>query len=264
MAIKGGYSVILHGPRHKFGLSLAEACLASIIYHLSNSPRAPVRGWCSAGTQKIADFIGDTTRQTVRRHCIKLAELGLIEKDPKTNYLRTTMLYYDEFEGYNHDAFLGREQNIPVQTSLDLGREQNIPAPGTLNSQPGTLSSTILYNTNSNTNKKKAASLFDLGCYSDELDCEFENWKEMRKKIRKPLTANAEQLAVNKLAGLAGSDPVLAVKLVQQAILNCWLEFYPLKPETNGGGRNFPTNNGYGSKPSPNAHSGGKKDFTED
>jgi hypothetical protein len=257
----GGYSLILHGPRKKFDLSLPEACLASLVYHLGRSPRAPFPGWCSVGTQKLADFIGDTTRQTVHRHLGKLHEKGLVEKDPNTNYIRTTILYYDEFESFHHEGFLGREQNIPVPQSGGNGLfpalEQNIPAGG-IKSSP--ISNSKVKSKVINNNQ---ALLESLACYSPELDNAFEEFKAARK-LKRPLTAYAERLAIDKLAGLAGSDIDLAIKLVNQSILLGHWTFYPLQSDnSNGGGQRFQGTNGQYSRPGVTAHSGGKKDFAD-
>lgn len=60
-------------------------------------------------------------------------------------------------------------------------------------------------------------------------------YREMRIKIRKPMTDHAVDLAIRKLIELkaAGHD---AVAVLDQSILNSWAGLYPIKTE-NGNGR---------------------------
>lgn len=268
MSVRQGYSVILHAPRNKFGINVQTACIASMIYHLSRSPRAPVQGWCSAGTQKIADFLGDTSRQTVYKQINLLIEAGLVEKQDVTNYLRTTVLYYDEFECYNHEAFSSLEQKGPVpevvgSVTLQPG-SQTLPGGGAKSSRPGAKSSTILISTNKRTNSIiSVESLLALPYYSPALLPVWEEFKKMRKSIKKPLTAYAEGLMLKRIERLAGTDPELAIAVMNQSIENCYQDVYELKTQNNGNGQHIFKANGSGGKPAVNAHSGGKKDFTD-
>jgi len=71
--------------------------------------------------------------------------------------------------------------------------------------------------------------------YSDFIffkDDFFEVWNqylEMRKKIKKPATQAAETLALKKVSQLSNDDLQLAVKIVQQSILNSWQGIFELK-----------------------------------
>lgn len=49
------------------------------------------------------------------------------------------------------------------------------------------------------------------------------DWKQHRKKLRKPMTKRAEQLAMTKLAGLSESD---AIRWINHAIERGWQGFY--------------------------------------
>jgi hypothetical protein len=59
-------------------------------------------------------------------------------------------------------------------------------------------------------------------------------FKEMRRKIRKPMTERAESLAITKLAELkAEGQDVRSV--IEQSVLSCWAGLFPVK-RTNGNG----------------------------
>ncbi|WP_317414191.1 helix-turn-helix domain-containing protein [Holdemanella porci] len=59
---------------------------------------------------------------------------------------------------------------------------------------------------------------------------------EMRNKARKPLTARAMKLSLNKLNELA-LDDVTKIAIVDQSIVHSWLTFYKLQNNNNGGQR---------------------------
>lgn len=63
---------------------------------------------------------------------------------------------------------------------------------------------------------------------------EWDNFVEMRKKIRRPMTEAAMKLAVRELEKLRqkGED---VVSVINQSILNAWQSFYPIKNEQSGG-----------------------------
>lgn len=59
---------------------------------------------------------------------------------------------------------------------------------------------------------------------------------EMRNKARKPLTARAMKLSLNKLNELA-LDDVTKIAIVNQSIVHSWSTFYKLQNNNNGGQR---------------------------
>lgn len=64
----------------------------------------------------------------------------------------------------------------------------------------------------------------------------FSDYVAMRKQIKKPMTDRAISLAQNKLNKLAGADNDLAIEILNQSIMNCWQDLYPLKTETKSKG----------------------------
>jgi hypothetical protein len=76
----------------------------------------------------------------------------------------------------------------------------------------------------------------------EKLNAAFADFVEMRKKIKKPMTDRAIDLAIKKLEELAtdstGSmDNDLAIQIVNQSVLRSWQSFYPLKDDSGGGKR---------------------------
>lgn len=71
---------------------------------------------------------------------------------------------------------------------------------------------------------------------SEELQDALHGFVEMRNKARKPLTARAMKLSLNKLNELA-LDDVTKIAIVNQSIMHNWLTFYKLKNNNNDGQR---------------------------
>ena len=65
---------------------------------------------------------------------------------------------------------------------------------------------------------------------SDVFQKTFQDFKIMRNKIKKPLTIRAEKMILNKLEKLS-NDENIQVKILEQSILHCWQDVYPLKEE---------------------------------
>ena len=65
---------------------------------------------------------------------------------------------------------------------------------------------------------------------SSELHDALIAFEEMRKKIRKPLTERAKQLALSNLRKLS-TDEETQIAIVNQSVLNGWQAFYALKEE---------------------------------
>ena len=69
--------------------------------------------------------------------------------------------------------------------------------------------------------------------YADpNLEKAFSDFVEMRKKIKKPMSDRAVELAIEKLDKLSGGDTDLAVKIINQSIMYSYQGLFPLKEET--------------------------------
>lgn len=65
----------------------------------------------------------------------------------------------------------------------------------------------------------------------ETLDQAFTDYVDMRKKIKKPMTHRAVDLAIKKLNELSGGDNDLAVRIINQSIMNSWQGLFPLKED---------------------------------
>ncbi len=70
---------------------------------------------------------------------------------------------------------------------------------------------------------------------NDEFQEVFQEFVNMRKKIRKPVTERAIKLLILKLIELSGGDIPLSIKIIDQSLVNNWLDFYQLKEDQNVG-----------------------------
>ncbi len=86
-------------------------------------------------------------------------------------------------------------------------------------------------------NNKKESVNSVIAEYTENKDLQdaLHGFVEMRNKARKPLTARAMKLSLNKLTELA-LDDVTKIAIVNQSIMHNWLTFYKLQ-NNNGGQR---------------------------
>lgn len=118
MGIKIGYTTIMHEPRINFGLSMNDYAVCSIIYHLSNNPKAPVPGWCIASREQIGKFLG-LSRRTVCNVVDNMVEMGLVAIQEPTRFTQTTDEWYDNFECFNPQ--ITDMQNVQGMQNLHRG-----------------------------------------------------------------------------------------------------------------------------------------------
>lgn len=87
-----------------------------------------------------------------------------------------------------------------------------------------------------NNKKESVNSVIAEYTENKELQDALHGFVEMRNKARKPLTARAMKLSLNKLTELA-LDDVTKIAIVNQSIMHNWLTFYKLQNNNNGGQR---------------------------
>ena len=63
----------------------------------------------------------------------------------------------------------------------------------------------------------------------DKLNDAFSDYVAMRKKLKKPMTDKAVDLAIKKLEALSDGDNDVAIKILEQSIMNSWQGLFPLK-----------------------------------
>jgi hypothetical protein len=73
-----------------------------------------------------------------------------------------------------------------------------------------------------------------------DFEIAFDEYLEMRKKIKKPATERAKELVMAELNKLAPDDEELKIQILNQSILNNWQDVYPIKNKNkaNGTGQN--------------------------
>ncbi len=80
---------------------------------------------------------------------------------------------------------------------------------------------------------------YNLDFVSAELLQDFQDFLDMRKKIRKPLkTQTGVKTRYNRLMTLSDGDTELARKIIRQSIGNEWQDFYQLKTQDQNNGKN--------------------------
>lgn len=62
-----------------------------------------------------------------------------------------------------------------------------------------------------------------------EIEIAFDEFEKMRIKIKKPMTDLAKEMIKKELIKLSNNDMDLAVKILNQSIVNSWQDVYPLK-----------------------------------
>lgn len=94
-----------------------------------------------------------------------------------------------------------------------------------------TITETLTITTTDTKTKTKAASAFELPDWVPEK--QWVAYEEMRRKVRKPMTDHARDLAVRKLDELRrlGNSPAA---VLEQSILNDWQGLFEIKGSSNG------------------------------
>ena len=88
---------------------------------------------------------------------------------------------------------------------------------------------------NEKNNKKTNAKKADAFVLPEWVNVDaWNSFKEMRNKVKKPLTPRASKMAINKLQKLKenGNDPIA---VLEQSVFNCWTDLYEIKKD----GMNF-------------------------
>ena len=80
---------------------------------------------------------------------------------------------------------------------------------------------------------------------SEEFREVFFEFLAMRTKMKKPATERAQKLLMLKLLDMSAGKEDMMIKLIDQSMINNWLDFYPLREErTNFYGGGFNNDNG--------------------
>ena len=191
------------------------------------------KGYCWASNQYFAELYNVSDR-TIKNWISQLADKGYIQRSVK--YREGTK----EIE--QRKLFIGRENNFTTPGNyVPDPRENNFTTPSEKNFLDN---NTSINNTFNNTvdikekNIKKESVNSVIAEYTESKDLQdaLHGFVDMRNKARKPLTARAMKLSLNKLNELA-LDDVTKIAIVNQSIVHSWLTFYKLQNNNNGGQR---------------------------
>ena len=119
--------------------------------------------------------------------------------------------------------------NYGLYQSEEIKRNTKRNNKGTTREQQG--------NTNKNDKNDKNDKKYKI--IRSPIEIAIDDFKEFRKKIKKPMTDRAVELLVNKLNKLA-SDDETKIAMLNQSIVNGWQGVFPLKGDTQ---RQSGTNN---------------------
>ena len=192
------------------------------------------KGYCWATNQYFAELYNVSDR-TIKKWISQLTDKGYIQRSVK--YREGTK----EIE--QRKLFIGRENNFttpgnyvpdPRENNFTTPSENNFPVNNT--SINNTFNNTNIYKGEKKRKSETVNSVIAEYTENKELQDALHGFVEMRNKARKPLTARAMKLSLNKLNELA-LDDVTKIAIVNQSIMHNWLTFYKLQNNNNGSQR---------------------------
>ena len=115
------------------------------------------------------------------------------------------------------------KSSSPLEKKVHEGSEKS-----SHNNIDNNISNNIVDIKEKNSKKETVNSVISSYTESKDLQDALHGFVEMRNKARKPLTARAMKLSLNKLTELA-LDDVTKIAIVNQSIMHNWLTFYKLQ-----------------------------------
>lgn len=189
------------------------------------------RGSFVSSIDKLAEGV-NMTRDEVRTAISHLLSTGEITKQSTNKYTVFTLVNWDLYQVASQaepNQGPSKAQPIPKlfptieeEKEIKKGRKEEEEKKRDTNVSP----------------KKERARYFP---EDEALDAAFADFVEMRKKIKKPMTDRAIELAMKKLQSLSVlpfggcMDNDLAIKILEQSIMNNWQGLFPLKEEQKKG-----------------------------
>lgn len=200
-----------------------ELIIYALIYGFTKDGVSEFRG----SRQYMADWTNTSVR-SVQNVVNSLVDKGMIEKNNHINK-------YGSLETSGYKAInvpkLSSEKNSLVEKKVHEGSEKS-----SHNNIDNNISNNIVDIKEKNIKKESVNSVIAEYTENKDLQDALHGFVEMRNKARKPLTARAMKLSLNKLNELA-LDDVTKIAIVNQSIMHNWLIFYKLQNNNNGGQR---------------------------
>ena len=214
-----------------------ELIIYALIYGFTKDGVSEFRG----SRQYMADWTNSSVR-SVQNVVNSLVNKGMIEKNNHINK-------YGSLETSGYKAInvpkLSSEKNSLVEKKVHEGSEKSSSPlekkvhegseKSSHNNIDNNISNNIVDIKEKNIKKESVNSVIAEYTENKDLQDALHGFVEMRNKARKPLTARAMKLSLNKLTELA-LDDVTKIAIVNQSIMHNWLTFYKLQ-NNNGGQR---------------------------
>lgn len=228
------YTVMSNAHLHDKRLSLKAVGLLSIVLSLPDDWHYTVKG--------LVGSVKDGER----------AVNGALSELKQCGYLQVNKLYPNSERSKIEYQYVFYEkpqdlQNVPIEQDIQNVDLQNVGIQNvdlqnvgdyiSTNKQSTNKQNTKELNTNEykEKNNKKESVNSVIAEYTENKDLQdaLHGFVEMRNKARKPLTARAMKLSLNKLNELA-LDDVTKIAIVNQSIVHSWSTFYKLQNNNNG------------------------------
>ena len=224
---KSYYAIIPANVRYDKDLAPNAKLLYGEITALCNE-----KGYCWASNQYFAELYGVSVL-SIKRWVNSLVTKG---------YVYRTLTYKPNSKEVDK-RILSIDGGIKIDTtSVQKCYDPSIKNDTSSSIKNDTDNNTSINNTFNNTNiykgkkKQKSETVNSvIAEYTENKDLQdvLHGFVEMRNKARKPLTARAMKLSLNKLTELA-LDDVTKIAIVNQSIMHNWLTFYKLQNNNNG------------------------------
>lgn len=231
------YTVMSNAHLHDKRLSLKAVGLLSIVLSLPDDWHYTVKG--------LVGSVKDGER-AVNGALSELKQCGYLQvnklyPNSERSKIEYQYVFYEKPQDLQNVPLEQDIQNVDLQNvgiqNVDL---QNVGAYINTNKQSTNKQNTKELNTNEykEKNNKKESVNSVIAEYTENKDLQdaLHGFVEMRNKARKPLTARAMKLSLNKLNELA-LDDVTKIAIVNQSIVHSWSTFYKLQNNNNGGQR---------------------------
>ena len=231
------YTVMSNAHLHDKRLSLKAVGLLSIVLSLPDDWHYTVKGL--VGSVKDGERAVNGALSELKK-CGYL-QVNKLYPNSERSKIEYQYVFYEKPQGIQNVPLEQDLQNVDLQNvglqNVDL---QNVDAYINTNKQSTNKQNTKELNTNEykEKNNKKETVNSVIAEYTENKDLQdaLHGFVEMRNKARKPLTARAMKLSLNKLNELA-LDDVTKIDIVNQSIMRNWLTFYKLQNNNNGGQR---------------------------
>lgn len=183
------------------------------------------------------------TRQTVRSALSKLKTYNFITiTQPFSNHSPTMVPTKGKklITIVNWGKFQGTEENptkepttsqTEVTTESTASQTKVTTEPTIIKEEITTKNKELRIKKNKTSSAQIAESLKEFCGENADLMAALKGWVEMRKKIKKPLTARAVNLNLKKLHKLSNGNEQIMIGIVNQSTMNSWQGFFPLKAE---------------------------------